>query len=131
MQWHHVSVAKNGSTLRFRHSSAITVAAVIMMIAGLSIGSWQPYLLVLLLIPFGVAVWSWRAGTDVNKDAITVRAALGRRRLPWRDVAELHTDDRGRVEAVLASGNRVTLTAVPAKELRAVVEASGTQLNAQ
>src|SRR4029079_15323527 len=38
------SVTTDGGKLRFRRSSAITVAAVIMLIAGLSIATWQPYL---------------------------------------------------------------------------------------
>src|SRR5262245_56068778 len=70
-------------TVRFRRSSAVTVAAVIAMIAGLSLATWAPaYWLVLLVIPLAVAVWSWRSGTDVNRDGLTVKAALGRRRIP-------------------------------------------------
>ena len=109
-------------TRRYRHSSAITVAAVIMMIAGLSVLRWQPYLAFLLLIPLGVAIWSWRAGTDIAPDAITVRAALGSRRVPWSDVAQLQPDGRGHVEAVLTSGNRITLTAVPVDMLAELVK---------
>lgn len=108
--------------LKYRHSSAITVAAIIMMIAGLSLGSWQPALLVLLVIPLAVAIWSWRAGTDVTAEAVTVRAALGQRRVPWAEIAALRPDEQGKVEAVLNSGNRITLTAVPLRDLPNLVK---------
>jgi hypothetical protein len=116
------------TTLRFRHSSAITVAAIIMMIAGLSVARWQPYLLILLFIPFAVAVWSWRAGTDIDADGITVRAAIGRRRISWTAVAALRLDEKKQVEAVLTSGHRVALPAVPGKDLPDVLRAAGKEL---
>jgi len=106
----------------------MTVAAVLALIAGISLATWAVYLLPLLLVPLLVAVWGWRAGTDVDADGITVRAALGRRRVPWSEVRELFRDGRGRVGARLASGRTLTLTAVPAAELPAVVAASGTAL---
>ena len=46
--WHHVVVSRSGRQ-RFRHSSALTVAAVILLIGVVTVASWQPYLLVLLL----------------------------------------------------------------------------------
>ena len=52
----------------------------------MTLGTWAPYLLPLLVIPLLVAVWGWRAGTDVGADGLTVRAALGNRRMPWSEV---------------------------------------------
>ena len=114
--------------LRFRHSSATAVAAILALIGGISLATWAVYLLPLLLVPLLVAVWGWRAGTDVDAGGITVRAALGRRRVSWSEVRELVTDRRGRVAARLASGRTLRLTAVPASQLPAVVAASGTAL---
>jgi hypothetical protein len=122
-------VTRRSPTRQFRYPSAITVAAVIAMIAGVSVGTWQPWLLVLLVIPAAIAVWSWRAGTDVDPDGLTVRAALGQRRLPWSQVAGLETGADGRVAAVLSSGGRVTLTAVNPAELPQLVEAAGGHLS--
>ena len=85
------------------------------MIALISVATWQRYLLVLELIPLGVAIWSWRAGTDISATGITVRAALGRRKLPWSEITEIRATEP--VQAVLASGAAVTLTAVPARDL--------------
>lgn len=105
------------TALRFRHNTALTVAAVVVMLTLISVLTWAPYLLVLEVIPFAVAIWSWRAGTDVNQDGLTVRALLGQRRIPWRDVSALLTDDRGRVSAQLSTGRAVPLPAVGPADL--------------
>jgi hypothetical protein len=111
--------------LRFRYSSAITVAAISSMITALSFATWAPYLLVLTVIPLAVALWTWRAGTDVSPEAITVRAALGQRRLPWSDVAEIVPDEHKRVYARLRSGSAVRLTAVGPGHLPQIKELLG------
>lgn len=116
-------------TLRFRHSSAITVAAVIVLISGLSLFTWAPPLaLIALIIPLAVAIWSWRTGTDVDPSGVTVRAALGRRRIPWTEVTGLVADANGRVNAQLTSGRAVALPAVERKDLPRLVEATGHDL---
>lgn len=114
--------------LRFRHSAAITVAAVLAIIGGVSIATWAVWLLPLLLVPLAVAVWGWRAGTDVDATGVTVRAAFGRRTVPWSEITELTATGRGRVEARLTAGGVLTLTAVPASQLPQVVAASGSTL---
>src|SRR4029079_689475 len=45
--------------LRFRHSTAVSVAAVLVIIGGVSISTWAVWLLPLLLVPLAVAVWGW------------------------------------------------------------------------
>jgi hypothetical protein len=114
--------------LRFRHNSAVTVAAVLAVIGGVSLAKWAVYLLPLLLIPLAVAVWGWRSGTDVDADGVTIRAALGQRRVPWSEIAEFTPDGRGRVTARLISGRTLRLTAVPASALPRVVGLSGQTL---
>jgi len=121
-------VSDTAPMLRLRHSPAITVAAVISMIAGTSLARWAVELLPLLIIPLVVAVWGWRAGTDADAEGLTVRAALGSRQIPWSDVSELITDARGRVCARLGSGKAVTLPAVSAADLPRLVAASGQDL---
>jgi hypothetical protein len=116
---------------RFRYSSATTVAAIIMAISGVSLGSYAPYLLPLLIIPLGAAVWTWRAGTDADTTAIIVRGGLRSRRLPWSTVTGLVADPRGRVSAQLDSGASVRLTAVTAADLPHLVAASGHELERQ
>jgi Bacterial PH domain len=126
----HQGVKRPPPVRRFRHSSAITVAGVIGVITCISVASWQPYLLVLMAIPFAVALWSWRAGTDVDAEGLTVRAAVGRRRLPWSAIVGLEADTDRSVVAVLASGGRVSLTAVTKSDLPTLVEAAGAEVSA-
>jgi hypothetical protein len=123
--WDHGRVSRAATTLRFRHSSAITVGAVIAMIAGSSLATWAPYLLVLLLVPLAVAVWSWRAGTDVDADAVTIRAAVGRRRVPWSQISELAAQDGQRVTVRLTSGSTFVLPAVGVDDMPRLVAATG------
>jgi hypothetical protein len=125
-RWEHGRV--RNKPLRFRHNSAVTVAAVLAVIGGLSLAKWAAYLLPLLLVPLAIAVWGWRSGTDVDANGVTVRAALGKRRMPWTEIAELNRDGRGRVTARLTSGRALRLTAVPASALAQVVAASGQTL---
>jgi hypothetical protein len=130
-RWEHGRVSTGQARnrqLRFRHNSAITVAALLAVIAGVSLAKWAVYLLPLLLVPLAVAVWGWRSGTDVDATGITVRAAVGRRHVPWTEVAGFAGDDRGRVTARLTSGRALRLVAVPASALPRVVAASGQEL---
>ena len=116
------------AAVSIRHSSAISVAAVIMMIAMVSLATWAPYLLVLLVIPLVVAVWGWRSGTDADPDGLTVTALLGRRRIPWSDIAGFTHTSRRKVAARLAGGTAVDLPAVTTDDLPRLVAVAGTEL---
>jgi hypothetical protein len=125
---------------RFRHHSAILIAAVLAALAStpflyegvLAIGelpggnSIPRSLLVLVpLIPLAVALWAYTAGTDANKYGIRVRALLGRKVVPWTEVSELVPDERGGASAKLSNGGMLRLTAVKAGDLPRLVAASG------
>ena len=116
------------STLRFRHSSAITVAAVIAAIAAVPMLAASPWFAFLLLIPLAVGLWSWRAGTDADEDGLRVRAAFGSSRVRWRDVSALAVDPRGKVFVRTTNDHVLHLTAVPATQLPRLIAASGQNL---
>jgi hypothetical protein len=116
--------------LRFRQSGAILVAAVIALVSALPLAGARWYLLPLLAVPLLVLLWAWRSGTDVGGDALRVRAVLGTRTVRWDDVAELAADPRGRVSALLTDGTVLRLPGVTARDLPAVVAASGHPLPA-
>ncbi len=122
-------MSKAEPTLRFRRHSAITVAAIIALISGVTLGTWAPYLLPLLVIPLLIAVWGWRSGTDVDADGLTVRAAVGRRRIAWSEVTGILLDSDGRPAARLRSGRFVTLPAVTPADVPRLVAASGHELS--
>jgi hypothetical protein len=117
------------STLRFRQSSAITVAAVIAAIAAVPMLAASPWFALILLIPLGVGLWSWRAGTDADADGLRVRAAFGSTRVRWRDVSELAVDPQGKVFVRTTDDRVLHLTAVPATELARLIGASGQELD--
>jgi hypothetical protein len=124
----HHQVSTIGQTLRFRHSSAITVAAVIAAIAAIPVLAASPWFAFILLIPLAVGLWSWRAGTDADEEGLLVRAAFGSTKVRWRDVAELAVDPRGTVFVRTTGGGVIRLPAVPATELPRLIAASGQEL---
>lgn len=115
-------------TVRFRHNQAILVAAVIAFIGALPLANARGYLLPVLLVPLGVAVWAWRAGTDADARGLRLRALVGQRRIAWDQVVELATDPRGRAVARLDDGQQVTLPAVRGVDLPHLVSATGQTL---
>lgn len=108
-------------TRRFRRHAAITVAAIIALIGAVPVAIQGWLYAPVLLVPLAVAIWAWRSGTDVDESGLTVRALLGRRRIPWAEVTALVPDGRGGVQAVL--GDRaVPLTAVRAVDMALVTQ---------
>jgi hypothetical protein len=115
--------------VRFRRSGAVGVAALIAAIGAVPLASAGWFYLPALLAPLLVAAWAWRSGTDADADGLRLRAALGQRRVPWSDVAELAGDERGGAEARLSDGRVVPLPAVRAADLPRLVAASGARLS--
>ncbi|MDT4940253.1 MAG: hypothetical protein QOJ34_342 [Pseudonocardiales bacterium] len=80
----------------------------------------------LLLVPAAAAVFIARWATIVDATGVTVRAAFGKRVLPWDEIRGLSLDG-GTVYAVLADG-AVRLPCVHVQNLAAVARASGGRL---
>ncbi|MGC4805241.1 PH domain-containing protein [Micromonospora sp. DT233] len=112
-------------TVRFRHSQALLVAAVIAFIGTLPLASIRWYLLPLLLIPLAIGVWVWRAGTEADARGLRLRALVGQRRIDWERVVELAADPRGRAVARLDDGEVLVLPAVRGSELPRLVAVTG------
>lgn len=115
-------------TVRFRHSQAILVAAVIALIGALPLASARWYFLPVLLVPLTIAVWAWRAGTDADARELRLRALLGQRRISWDRVVELAADHRGRAVVRLDDGERLVLPGVRGAELPRLVAVTGQNL---
>lgn len=114
--------------VRFRHSQAIAVAALIAFLGALPLATARWYLLPLLLVPPLIGIWSWRAGTDADPSGVRVRALLRQRHLPWSEIVELAADPRGRVVARLTADRTLPLPAVRAADLPRLIAASGQPL---
>ncbi|MFC0028501.1 PH domain-containing protein [Micromonospora chaiyaphumensis] len=115
-------------TVRFRHSQAILVAAIVAFLGALPLATARWWLLWVLLIPLAIGLWAWRAGTDADARELRLRALLGQRRVPWARVAELAADPRGRAVARLDDGETLVLPAVRAADLPRLVSATGQEL---
>jgi len=79
----------------------------------------------LLIIPIALFVWVLRSGTDADEEGLRVRGLLGSRSIPWSEIRELATDERGRAVALLRNGYAVTLASVRGSDVGRLVEASG------
>ena len=111
------------ATVKFRHSPAVALAGLIATFGAVPVATWRWYLAPILLVPVAVAIWGWRAGTDADEGGVTVRALLGRRRLPWSRISGFAPRGRG-VVAVLDGGATVPLIAVTPADLPRLVELS-------
>jgi len=118
------------STVKFRHSSAIAIAGLVAFFGAVPVATYRWYLTPILLVPLAVLAWGWRAGTDVDERAVSVRALLGTRRLPWSRITALVPAGQ-RVIAVLDGGASVRLPAVRPADLPKLVAASGAEMGTE
>jgi hypothetical protein len=116
------------STVKFRHSSAIAIAALVAFFGAIPVATYRWFLTPILLVPLAVLVWGWRAGTDADDLGVSARALLGNRRLPWSRITALVPAGR-RVVAVLDGGAAVRLPAVSPADLPKLIAASGAELD--
>jgi hypothetical protein len=107
--------------LRVRKSGALLVAALIALVGTVPLAGARLSLAPLLLIPAVILIWAVRAGTDIYADRLRVRALLGSTTVPWTEIDELAPDGRGRVSALLTSGNVIRLTGVTTANLQSVL----------
>jgi hypothetical protein len=117
--------------VRFRHHSGLAIAGLVAFFGAIPVATYRWYLSPILLIPVAVAIWGWRAGTDADENGLTVRALLGRRRLPWSRIEGFVPVGRRQVHAVLAGGATVRLIAVTPADLPKLVAASGAELSSR
>lgn len=92
-----------------------------------------PWFWLIYLFPLAMAWWIARTRTVVDDVAVTVRRAVGGRRVPWGEISSLRllpaTRSRGaRVAAVLTSGGELPLPAVHVRDLSRLATASGGRL---
>lgn len=111
--------------IRVRTPRMNLVAVLALAICVIPLASASPWLAVLWALPLLAIAYLRRVGVDVDAEAITVRALLGSRRLPWSEVAGLRIGRRNRLFAVLRSGGAVRLPVLRLRHLSMVSAASG------
>jgi hypothetical protein len=115
------------STVKFRYNIGVAIAGLVAFFGAVPVATYRWYLTPILLVPLAVLVWGWRAGTDADRDGVSVRALLGAHRLPWSRITGLVPDGR-RVVAMLDGGGSLRLPAVTPADLPKLVRASGQEL---
>lgn len=117
----------SGSRIRFRHSGALWVAALITFVGGAPLALSEWWLSPVLLVPVAIAVWAWRAGVDATGEGLRVRGLIGSRRFAWSEI-EAFGVARRQAFAILAQGVRVPLPAVRREDLPRLIAVSGSEL---
>ena len=99
----------------------------------------SPWALLLLLLPAFAAAWVLRVGVDVAGDdtgraavgaGVTVRSLVGRRHVPWPEVAGIRVGGRGELWLVTTGGTEVRLPVVRLRDLDRLSAASGGRIPA-
>ncbi|MDT0277276.1 PH domain-containing protein [Blastococcus goldschmidtiae] len=110
---------------RFGTNRATLLAVLVFALCLTTLTAASPWFLLLLVVPAVLAAWVLRTGFDVTGDAVTVHSLLGRRRVPWSEVAGVRIGERGDLWLVTTGGTEVRLPAVRARDLPAIGRASG------
>jgi hypothetical protein len=116
--------APDPGAVRIRPARVTLLAVLVLTLCVIPLATARPWLLVLLAVPLLALAWVLRAGVDVDRDGVTVRALLGQRRIGWPDVAGLQAGPRGDLWLVLGTGRRLRLPTARARHLPLVAAAS-------
>jgi Bacterial PH domain len=115
----------SGRTVRIRASRAGLLAVLILALCTVPLATAMPWLAVLFVLPAVALLWVLRTGVDVDPDGVTVRAAVGARRVGWAEVTALRATSRGELRLVLAGGRELRLPVVRARHLPLIAAGSG------
>jgi Bacterial PH domain len=119
-----VAGRRNGG-VRIRGSRAGVLAVLVLTLCTLPLATARAWLAVLLVIPLAALLQVLRTGVDVDPDGVTVRAAVGRRRVGWGEVTALRATPRGELRLVLAGGRELRLPVARARHLPLIAAGSG------
>ncbi len=109
--------------LRMSRTALLPVAVLVVCAIPLAAsGPWGP---LILRVPAAVAAWVLRVGVDVGEEAITARSLIGRRQVPWSELAGIRVADRGELWLVTTAGTEVRLPVMRARDLPRLASLSG------
>jgi hypothetical protein len=109
--------------MRMSRTALLPVA--IFFVCVLPLATARPWTLVLLLLPIAAAAFVLRTGIDVDDAGITVRSAVGRRLVPWDDLAGVRVGRRGDLWLVTRQGTEVRLPVLRTRDLPRLAALSG------
>jgi hypothetical protein len=123
---------------RFRMSRTALVPVALLLLCVVPAATAAPWAVVVLLLPALAAAWVIRVGVDVadgSGDAttgagVTVRSLVGRRHVPWPEVAGIRVGARGDLWLVTTGGTEVRLPVLRLRDLPRLSAASGGRIPA-
>ena len=95
----------------------------------LPVALYSPWALLVLLVPALVALWVLRVGVTVGDDAVVVQSLVGRRSVPWADVAGIRVGTGGRLWLVTTRRTEVRLPVLRARDLPRLAAVSGGRID--
>ena len=110
---------------RFGPQPIALLPVLVLLLGALPLATSERWLSWLLLVPLGAAVWVLRARVVAAADGLLVCNGLRTQVHPWPAVEGFDVPRRGPVRLVLAD-RRVPLTALPRRDLRALLAAAPT-----
>ncbi|MBG6138682.1 PH domain-containing protein [Longispora fulva] len=120
-------MGRRRDVVRFRYSGAILIAVAFALFGALPLALSKWWLAPVLLVPAAIGLWAVRAGVDAAPEGLTVRSAVGSRRLGWAEIDGFEAVGR-KVTALLPSGAAVPLPAVRPTDVPRLVAAGGRPL---
>jgi lysylphosphatidylglycerol synthetase-like protein (DUF2156 family) len=113
--------------LRMSRTALLPVAFLALCVVPLAtVTTWT---LVLLLLPIAIAAWVLRVGVDVSDDGLTVRSLVGRRPVPWSELAGIRVAQAGDLWLVTTGGTEVRLPVMRARDLPRLAALSGGRID--
>ena len=110
---------------RLRMSRTALLPVAVLAVCAVPLAFAAPWTLVVLLVPAVVAAWMLRVGVDIGDDGITVRSLVGRRRVPWSELAGIRVAEDHRLWLVTTHGTEVRVPVMRARDLPRLAELSG------
>ncbi len=110
---------------RLRMTRTALLPLVLLAVCLLPLAAWAAWALLLLLVPVAIGVWVVRVGVDVDEDGLTVRSAVGQRRVPWSSLAGIRVGPRGDLWLVTTAATEVRLPVVRMRDLPRLAALSG------
>ncbi len=119
----------SGVPAHLRLSRTALLPVVLLALCLLPVALLSPWALLVLLVPLLVALWVLRAGVTVGDDGIGVQSLVGRREVPWREVAGLRVGEQARLWLVTTRGTEIRLPVLRARDLPRLAALSGGRID--
>ncbi len=115
--------------VRLRMSRTSLLPVVLFALCLLPVAFLSSWALLVLLAPALLALWVLRVGVTVGDEGIGVQSLVGRRSVPWSDVAGIRVGRRGELWLVTARGTELRLPVLRARDLPRLSALSGGRID--